>query len=70
MRNRLLSVVAATLCVSLFAVAETARSNEIKMMALAVVEEAYLDLVPQFEKSSKHKVEDRLGAELTLRYLP
>jgi molybdate transport system substrate-binding protein len=54
MRNRLLSVVA--LCLSLCAVAEMARSNEIKVMALAAVKEAYLELVPQFEQSSKHKV--------------
>jgi molybdate transport system substrate-binding protein len=56
MRNRLISVVIATLSVSLFALAETARSDEIKVMASAAVKEAYLELVPQFEQASKHKV--------------
>ena len=34
----------------------TAHAAEIKVMASAAVKEAYLDLVPAFEKTSVHKV--------------
>ena len=56
MRNRLINVVAATLGASIFMLAETARADEIKVLASVVMKETYLELVPQFEKASKHKV--------------
>ena len=56
MRNRLINVVAATLGVSILMFAETAQADEIKVLASVVMKETYLELVPQFEKASKHKV--------------
>ena len=56
MRNGLIGGLAAVLGVGLFAFAQTARSDEIKVMASAAVKETYLELVPQFEKASGHKV--------------
>jgi len=55
MKNRLIGVVVATLA-SIFMLAGTARSDEINVLAVIAVKEAYLELVPQFEKSSAHKV--------------
>ena len=56
MISRLISVVVATLGASIFMFAETARSDEIKVLAVVAIKEAYLELVPQFEKASTHKV--------------
>ena len=55
MKNRLIGVVVATLA-SIFLLAGTARSDEINVLAVIAVKEAYLELVPQFEKSSAHKI--------------
>ena len=56
MRNGLIGGLAAVLGVGLFAFAQTARSDEIKVMASGAVKETYLELVPQFEKASGHRV--------------
>jgi molybdate transport system substrate-binding protein len=56
MRNGLIGGLAAVLGVGLFAFAQTARSDEIKVMASAAVKETYLELVPQFEKATGHNV--------------
>ena len=56
MRNGLIGGLAVALGVGLFAFAQTASSDEIKVMASAAVKETYLELVPQFEKASGHKV--------------
>ena len=56
MRNGLTGGLAAVLGVGLFAFAQTARSDEIKVMASGAVKETYLELVPQFEKASGHRV--------------
>ena len=55
MGNRLINVVAAALGASIFILAETAQADEIKVLASVVMKETYLELVPQFEKASKHK---------------
>ena len=56
MRNRLINVVAAALGASILMLAETAQADEIKVLASVVMKETYLELVPQFEKASNHKV--------------
>lgn len=56
MRSRLIGVVVVMLGVGLPALAPTARSDEIKVMASAAVKEPYLELVPQFEAASGHRV--------------
>jgi len=56
MSNRFINVVAATLGAGIFMLAETVRADEIKVLASVVMKETYLELVPQFEKASKHKV--------------
>jgi molybdate transport system substrate-binding protein len=56
MRNGLIGTIAAVLGLGLIALAPTARSDEIKVMASAAVKETYLELVPQFENASGHKV--------------
>ena len=56
MGNRLINVVAAAVGASIFILAETAQADEIKVLASVVMKETYLELVPQFEKASKHKV--------------
>jgi molybdate transport system substrate-binding protein len=55
MRSGLIGAIAAVLGVGLTALAPTARSDEIKVMASAAVKETYLELVPQFESASGHK---------------
>jgi molybdate transport system substrate-binding protein len=54
--NRLIGVLAAMFGANLFALAQTARADEIKVMASAAIKGAYLELVPQFEQAGKHKV--------------
>ena len=56
MGSRLIGVMAAALVATNFMLAETARSDEITVLASVAVKEAYLELVPQFEKASSHKV--------------
>jgi molybdate transport system substrate-binding protein len=56
MRNGLIGAMTAVLGAGLFAFAQTARSDEIKVMASAAVKETYLELMPQFENASGHKV--------------
>jgi molybdate transport system substrate-binding protein len=56
MRNGLIRGWAALLGVGLFAFAHAACSDEIKVIASAAVKETYLELVPQFEKATGHKV--------------
>jgi molybdate transport system substrate-binding protein len=55
-KNGLIGRLAAVLGVCLFAFAQTARSDEIKVMASVAVKETYLELVPQFEKANRQKV--------------
>jgi molybdate transport system substrate-binding protein len=56
MEKGLIRVVAAMLGASTLAFAETARADEIKVMASNGFKDAYLELVPQFEQASRHKV--------------
>jgi molybdate transport system substrate-binding protein len=52
LRGRLVAI----LGVGLMALAQTAPADEIKVMATAAAKETYLELVPQFEKATGHKV--------------
>ena len=56
MRSRWIGVVAATLGASIFMLTDAARAAEINVLASPAVKEAYLELVPQFENASKHKI--------------
>lgn len=56
MRNRLAKVVAAMIALCMATFAETAQSDEIKVIASAAVKEPYLELVHEFETASHHKV--------------
>ena len=56
MRNRTIALAAALLGAGIFLLAAAARSEEIKVLASAAVKEAYLELVPQYEKASGNKV--------------
>ena len=56
MRRELMSATLAILAVALFALAQPACSGEVKVISSAAVKETYLELVPQFEKASGHKV--------------
>ncbi len=56
MRNGLIGRLAIALGVGLFALAQAASSDEIKVMSTGAVKETYLELVPQFEMSTGHKV--------------
>jgi molybdate transport system substrate-binding protein len=56
MGNGLIRAVATLLGASTLMFAETARADEIRVMASSAFKEAYLELVPQFEQASKHKV--------------
>jgi molybdate transport system substrate-binding protein len=56
MGNGLVRAVAAMLGASTLIFAETARADEIRVMASNAFKEAYLELVPQFEQASRHKV--------------
>jgi molybdate transport system substrate-binding protein len=56
MRNRGVGLAAAVIGASILLLAAAARSEEIKVLASAAVKEAYLELVPQFEKASGHRV--------------
>jgi molybdate transport system substrate-binding protein len=56
MGNRLIRTLATLLVTSTLLFAETARAEEIRVMASNAFKEAYLELVPQFEHASKHRV--------------
>jgi len=56
MGNRLMRALAALLVASICMVAETALADEIQVMSSAAFRQAYLELVPEFEKASGHKV--------------
>ena len=56
MRRELMSATLVLLGVALFALAQPASSGEVKVISSAAVKETYLELVPQFEKASGHKV--------------
>jgi molybdate transport system substrate-binding protein len=55
-RRELTGALLTVLGVGLFAFAPMARSDDVKVMATAAVRETYLELVPQFEAASGHKV--------------
>ncbi len=56
MKNGLIRGFVAVLGVGLFTLAQTAHSDEIKVLASGAVKETYLELVPQFEKATGHTV--------------
>ena len=56
MGHGLIRALAAMLGASTLMFAETARADEIRVMASNAFKEAYLELVPRFEQASKHKV--------------
>ena len=56
MRNGLIGQLAAAFVVGSIAFAQTAHADEIKVMASGAVKETYLELVPQFEQATGHKV--------------
>ena len=56
MRRELMSATFAILGAALFASAHPAFSDEVKVISSAAVKETYLELVPQFEKTTGHKV--------------
>jgi molybdate transport system substrate-binding protein len=56
MGNRLIGVLIALLFASIFMLAETAVADEIQVMSSNAFRQAYLELVPEFEKASGHKV--------------
>lgn len=56
MENGLIRALATLLGASTLMFAETARAEEIRVMASNAFKEAYLELVPQFEQASRHKV--------------
>ena len=41
--------------------AGAASAAEVKVLASGAIKEAYLELIPQFEKASEHKVTTTLG---------
>jgi molybdate transport system substrate-binding protein len=55
-KGKLNGRLAAMLALGLVACAQTALADEIKVMATAAAKETYLELVPQFEKATGHKV--------------
>jgi len=56
MGNSLIRTVVALLSASLFMLAEAALADEIRVMSSNAFRQAYLELVPEFEKASGHKV--------------
>ncbi len=56
MRIGLIRAVATLLGAGALMFAQTARADEIRVMASNAFKEAYLELVPRFEQESKHKV--------------
>jgi molybdate transport system substrate-binding protein len=56
MNNGLIGGLAAVLGLGLFAFAQIARADEIKVMASGAVKETYIELVPQFEKMTGNNV--------------
>ena len=56
MRRELMCAMVAVLGAGPFGLAQIARSDEVKVMAVAAVKETYLELAPEFEKASGHKV--------------
>jgi molybdate transport system substrate-binding protein len=56
MVNRLVGVAVALLGASIFMLANTAFADEIRVMSSNAFRQAYLELVPEFEKASGHKV--------------
>jgi molybdate transport system substrate-binding protein len=56
MKHRLIGTIAVALGFGLLALPRIALSDEIRVMAPNAVRETYLELVPQFEKASGHKV--------------
>jgi molybdate transport system substrate-binding protein len=56
MKNGLIRAVGAIFCASIVMFAAAARADEIWVMASNAFKEAYLELVPQFEQTSGHKV--------------
>jgi molybdate transport system substrate-binding protein len=69
MENRLIRAVVALLGASIFMLAESALADEIRVMSSSAFREAYLELVPEFEKASGHKVVTRFvgGVDLMKR---
>src|SRR5262245_57104278 len=56
MGKRLICVTAASLGVGIFMLVQMARAAEITVMASIAIKEAYLELVPQFESATNHRV--------------
>jgi molybdate transport system substrate-binding protein len=56
MAKRLIRVVAATLGVGSFILTGMAGAGEIRVMASPAIKQVYLELVPQFERATKHTV--------------
>ena len=56
MGNRLAHLLAALLGASVFMLAGTVLAGEIRVMSSNAFRQAYLELVPDFEKTSGHKV--------------
>ena len=56
MRYGLIGGLVALLGAGLFTFAQTVHADEIKVMASAAVKETYLELIPQFEQATGHKV--------------
>jgi molybdate transport system substrate-binding protein len=56
MGDRLIRLLVALLGASVFMFAEAALAGEIRVMSSAAFRQAYLELVPDFEKASGHKV--------------
>jgi len=56
MRTRLIGLAIAMLAASLFLAVDAALADEIRVMSSGAFKQAYLELVPEFEKASGHKV--------------
>jgi molybdate transport system substrate-binding protein len=56
MGNRLMRALAALLGAGIFPLAQAAHADEIRVMSSNAFRQAYLELVPEFEKASGHKV--------------
>lgn len=56
MANRLMRALVALLLGGMFMLAQTAVADEIRVMSSSAFRQAYLELIPEFEKASGHKV--------------
>ncbi|MGZ5126680.1 MAG: substrate-binding domain-containing protein [Burkholderiales bacterium] len=64
MRTRVISPPAAMLVAALYLVAEMAGAAEIQVLSSGGFRTAYLKLVPQFERTSGHKVVNTAGGSM------